>query len=178
MNIKGDVTVKTNQKYLCPYCNYDKVEIVLASYHCDNCKSRISVYNKEKRDLYQKVEESKHIDLSNVLYSQDLSKQVATFVIDDVCVKHRSGPKEDLSEQDIQSKIKNYDSIGVQIGRKVNIYCDDFTLKILKEILERQKPFNKKRIFQEENIHGLKPHYEEDSYIIIRSQNHIVYFLQ
>lgn len=162
--------MKTNQKYLCPYCSYDKVEIALVSYCCDNCQRKVSVYKKNIK--------SKHIDLSDVLYSQDLSKQVSTFVIDDVCVKHISGPKEDLSTKDIQNKIKNYDNIGIQIGKKVNIYCDDIRLKILKNTLKIQKCFNEKRIIQKDNNHESKSHYEEDSYIIIKSQVHTVYFLK
>lgn len=42
-------------KYVCPYCGYDKVEMVLSSYHCDKCGKRTSVYDVDNRDLYERA---------------------------------------------------------------------------------------------------------------------------
>lgn len=166
--------MEEKKKYVCPYCDYEGVKIVLTSYVCDRCKKKTSVYDENKRNLYK---EFQNLDMNNILYSRELGNMVGVFVIDGVCVKNRHGLKSHISKKDIEERIRNYDSIGIQDGRKISIYCNEATLKMSENILKNLKPYYKsKKILIEENTEELDSDYDKYKYITINSPTQIIYF--
>lgn len=80
------------------------------------------------------------------LYTQKLCDYMSTYIVDNVCIKRRAGNKEDLSVNEIQNEIKNYNNIGVQTNKKIEMYCDKDMLNKLKSYFEINIPHTKGNI--------------------------------
>lgn len=62
--------------------------------------------------------------INKVKYSQQLVFMAKTYVVDGVCVKSRAQIPEDMTNEDIDFAIKNYENIGIQKDRQIDFYCD------------------------------------------------------
>ncbi|HHT97709.1 MAG TPA: hypothetical protein GXZ90_07430 [Clostridiales bacterium] len=105
---------------------------------------------------------------SKVLYDQRLCNDVATYVIDDVCIKRRGGKIEDLTKQEIQDDIENYNNIGIQTNKKVEIYCDEHVFTNFKIHFEFNKNLERFIKVTDQNIKTKKGN------IVIQSKSKIL----
>lgn len=60
----------------------------------------------------------------NSLYSMKICELLETYIIENECVKCRDIEVKKLSKENIENRVKNFNDIGIQKGKFIQIYCD------------------------------------------------------
>lgn len=71
---------------------------------------------------------------SKILYSNQIGSIMSTIIIEGECVKDRGGARE-LTLEEINRRKDNFENISIQADRKVSVFCSDYILKEVEEII-------------------------------------------
>lgn len=87
--------------------------------------------------------------INKVKYTNELIYIAEMYVVEGTCVKARLKIAEDVSKEEVWASVKIYQNVGIQVGQKIDMYCDEKFSEDFKHYIKTHASDSVKKAYEE-----------------------------